>query len=50
MEQESGVKQERDLQKVGEQARSQAQLKLLDQQTAREKNKVDLLKFPTPIL
>lgn len=44
VEQESGVKQERDLQKVGEQARSQAQLKLLDQQTAREKNKVDLLK------
>ena len=30
VEQESGVKQERDLQKSGEQARSQAQLKLLD--------------------
>lgn len=31
VEQESGVKQERDLQKSGEQARSQAQLKILDQ-------------------
>lgn len=30
VEQESGVKQERDLQKQGEQARAQAQLKLLD--------------------
>jgi len=30
IEQESGVKQERDLQKVGEQARSQAELKKLD--------------------
>jgi len=30
VEQESGVKQERDLQKIGEQARSQAHLKVLD--------------------
>ena len=30
VEQESGVKQERDLQKQGEQARAQAQLKVLD--------------------
>jgi len=36
VEQESGVKQERDLQKHGEQARSQAQLKLLDRQFKRE--------------
>lgn len=44
VEQESGVKQERDLQKQGEQARSQAQLKLLDRQFQKEDNKVDLLK------
>ncbi len=44
VEQESGVKQERDLQKVGEQARSQVQLKLIDRDTEREKHKVDLLK------
>ena len=44
VEQESGVKQERDLQKVGEQARSQAQLKLMDHQMQREEHKVDLLK------
>ena len=44
VEQESGVKQERDLQKVGEQARSQVQLKLIDRDTDREKHKVDLIK------
>lgn len=44
VEQESGVKQERELQKVGEQARSQVQLKLIDRDTEREKHKVDLLK------
>lgn len=44
VEQESGVKQERDLQKHGEQARSQAQLKLLDRQFQREDNQVDLVK------
>ena len=44
VEQESGVKQERDLQKAGEQARSQAQLKLMDHQMKREEHKVDLLK------
>lgn len=44
VEQESGVKQERELQKAGEQARSQAQLKVMDQQMKREDHKVDLLK------
>ena len=44
VEQESGTKQERDLQKIGEQARSQAQLKLIDQQTTREKMGMELLK------
>jgi len=44
VEQESGVKQERDLQKSGEQARSQAQLKVLDREYQREDNKNDLLK------
>ena len=44
VEQESGVKQERELQKAGEQARSQAQLKLIDHQMKREDHKVDLLK------
>lgn len=44
VEQESGVKQERDLQRVGEQARSQAQLKILDQQSKQEDRKYDLLK------
>jgi hypothetical protein len=48
VEQESGVAQERALQLHGEQARSQAQLKLLDRQFAqqdhREKLQVDLLK------
>ena len=44
VEQESGVKQERDLQKQGEQARSQAQLKLLDRDLNREKMVFDLQK------
>lgn len=44
VEQESGVKQERDLQKAGEQARSQAQLKSLDHGMRREELKHDLLK------
>lgn len=44
VEQESGVKQERDLQKHGEQARSQAQLKMMDIQVNREKQKLDLVK------
>lgn len=44
VEQESGVTQERDLQKHGEQARSQAQLKLLDRQFQREDNEIDLIK------
>lgn len=44
VEQESGVKQERQLQLHGEQARSQAQLKLLDRQFQREDKKMDLVK------
>lgn len=44
VEQESGVTQERQMQLHGEQARSQAQLKVLDIGLAREKNRVDLLK------
>lgn len=44
VEQESGVKQERALQQTGEQARSQMQLKVMDQQLRREDHKVDLLK------
>lgn len=48
VEQESGVKQERAKELHGEQARSQAQLKLmssqLDRETQREKNQVDLIK------
>lgn len=44
VEQESGVKQERELQKTGEQARSQVKLKLLDRQFQLEDNKTDLLK------
>ena len=48
VEQESGVKQERELQKHGEQARAQAQLKQhehdLNAQTNREKNKYDFMK------
>lgn len=44
VEQESGVKQERAKELHGEQARSQAQLKLLDRQFQREDNKLDLVK------
>lgn len=44
VEQESGVKQERALQQTGEQARSQAQLKVMDQETQVMNNKHDLLK------
>lgn len=44
VEQESGLKQERDLQKSGEQARSQAQLKLLDQQAQQKDHEHDLIK------
>ena len=44
VEQESGVKQERAKELHGEQARSQAQLKLLDRQFKTEDNKVDLIK------
>lgn len=44
VEQESGVKQERAKELHGEQARSQAQLKLLDRQFQKEDNKLDLVK------
>ena len=44
VEQESGVKQERDIQKVGEQARSQAQLKVLDHQFKEKEKETNLLK------
>ena len=44
VEQERGVKQERDLQLRAEQANSQAQLKIMDNETKREGHKVDLLK------
>lgn len=44
VEQESGVKQERAKELHGEQARSQAQLKVLDRQFKTEDNKVDLMK------
>lgn len=44
VEQESGVKQERAKELHGEQARSQAQLKLLDRQFAKEDQDRDLLK------
>jgi hypothetical protein len=44
VEQESGVKQERDLQKAGEQARSNMQLKAMDNQMRREDHRNDLLK------
>ena len=44
VEQESGVKQERDLQKQGEQARSQGELKQIDHGLKREEMKHDLLK------
>ena len=44
VEQESGVKQERAKELHGEQARSQAQLKLLDRQFQREDQKFELIK------
>ena len=44
VEQESGVTQERELQRQGEQARSQVQLKLVDRQFQLEDNKNDLIK------
>lgn len=44
VEQEQGVKQERDLQLRAEQANSQAQLKAMDIQSKREGHNVDLLK------
>lgn len=44
VEQESGVTQERELQKAGEQARSNVQLKLLDQEMNRESRNADLIK------
>ena len=44
MEQESGVKQQRDLQLHGEQARSQAQLKVLDMGMKREEMQNNLVK------
>lgn len=44
VEQESGVKQERELQKSGEQARSQGQLKSMDNQMQKESQQHDLLK------
>lgn len=43
VEQESGVKQERDLQKAGEQARSNAQLKVMDAEQKREDRKSKLM-------
>lgn len=44
VEQESGVKQERDLQKQGEQARANTQMKLIDHQNKKEDRAVDLFK------
>ena len=44
VEQESGVTQERNLQSIGEQARSQGQLKQMDHDIEREKMKHDLVK------
>lgn len=44
VEQETGTKQERDLQRIGEQARSQAQLKQIDIVRDDKKMQVDLLK------
>ena len=44
IEQESGVKQERDLQLHGEQARSQAQLKALDSEEKQKDREYDLVK------
>lgn len=44
VEQESGVTQERDLQKSGEQARSNMQLKSMEHEFGREQQQVDLVK------
>jgi hypothetical protein len=44
VEQESGVTQERDLQQIGEQARSQARLKAADHGFKMEEKKMDLVK------
>ena len=44
VEQESGVKQERDLQKQGEQAHSQAQTKLMEHELNKENQQHDLLR------
>ena len=44
VEQESGVTQERDLQKNGEQARSQGHLKVLEHALGKEANRDDLIK------
>jgi hypothetical protein len=44
VEQESGVKQERDLEKVGEQARSQMGLKAMDIQAQREKDRREMIR------
>lgn len=44
VEQESGVKQERELQRQGEQARSQLALKRMDHEFKKEEQKIDLLK------
>ncbi len=44
VEQESGVHQERELQRIGEQARSQAQLKAMDHSFKREEKNKDILK------
>ena len=44
VEQESGVKQERDLQKQGAQARAQGQMKVIDHQFRREDRQFDLMK------
>lgn len=44
VEQESGVKQERELQRQGAQAKAQSQLKLIDSAERREDRRVDLLK------
>lgn len=44
VEQESGVKQERELQKQGEQARANTQMKLIDHESKKEDRAVDLFK------
>lgn len=44
VEQESGTQQERDLQKIGEQAKSQAELRAVDHEYTMREKKVDLLK------